>query len=382
MATIFYSTCGEGRGHATRVRALVERLRGEHEIVLFAFGDAFSLLATAYRGSEVRVEEIPGLRFGYGRRQQLSLARTAITVARYLASLGSLSGRLATCVASERPDLVVSDFEPALPSVARRLGVPVISIDHQHFLTTEELGKLPVGLRIHARLMAVIVSAYLHGQRETVVSSFHHLPLRKGVRNVTRVGTLLRPEVRAARVSDRGHLVAYFRRALPARVLDALASCGIETHVYGLPRRSSTGTMSFFEVSEAGFVADLASCRALVTTAGNQIVGEAMFLGKPVLALPEPGNFEQAINGHLLAESQCGVSVSPLSIEAEHVKAFLDRLEWFEANIRAQRVDGTEAALAALGRHLPRGLEERVGVARAPRRLPRMVAPAAVAGGV
>lgn len=36
MARVFVSLAGEGRGHATRVRALVEMLRGRHEVVLFA----------------------------------------------------------------------------------------------------------------------------------------------------------------------------------------------------------------------------------------------------------------------------------------------------------------------------------------------------------
>jgi len=60
MAKIFVSLAGEGRGHATRVRALVERLRGPHEVVLFASHVAHQLLAAAYRGQpHVTVRRIP-----------------------------------------------------------------------------------------------------------------------------------------------------------------------------------------------------------------------------------------------------------------------------------------------------------------------------------
>ena len=36
MATIFYGLSGEGRGHATRARTIVEGLRKRHKVVVFA----------------------------------------------------------------------------------------------------------------------------------------------------------------------------------------------------------------------------------------------------------------------------------------------------------------------------------------------------------
>ncbi|MCL4190878.1 MAG: hypothetical protein KJZ87_03965 [Thermoguttaceae bacterium] len=44
MARIFYNLAGEGRGHAARVRALVERFKHRHEIAIFTSDDAFDFL--------------------------------------------------------------------------------------------------------------------------------------------------------------------------------------------------------------------------------------------------------------------------------------------------------------------------------------------------
>ena len=63
MATIVYSLAGEGRGHATRVRTIVELLRAEHRFVIFAPGDAYDMLAPLYAGSDVGVIRLPGLHF-------------------------------------------------------------------------------------------------------------------------------------------------------------------------------------------------------------------------------------------------------------------------------------------------------------------------------
>ena len=81
MATIFYSLAGEGRGHATRVRTIVEQLRSEHRFVIFAPGDAFDMLAPLYAESDVVVQRIEGLRFAYGADNSVSPARTALLLA-------------------------------------------------------------------------------------------------------------------------------------------------------------------------------------------------------------------------------------------------------------------------------------------------------------
>ena len=55
MATIFYSLSGEGRGHATRVRAVVEELRKRHRVVIYAPGHAYELLLPVYEGTDVDI---------------------------------------------------------------------------------------------------------------------------------------------------------------------------------------------------------------------------------------------------------------------------------------------------------------------------------------
>ncbi|MEW6336324.1 MAG: glycosyltransferase family protein [Acidobacteriota bacterium] len=353
MARIFYSLSGEGRGHATRVRTVVEMLRPEHEVTVFASGDALEILSRAYRDAGVEVVAIPGLRFGYSRWGRLALARTALQFLPFLRDFESLVGSLASRIRSDRPDLVITDFEPALPRAARRCGVPFISLNHQHFLLAEDFGEFPLRLRAATALMGLVVSGYYRGQRETVVSSFHHLPLRRGVKGVRQIGTLLRPEVLNASARTGEHLVAYLRRSAPDSALAALNECGRDVHVYGLGERPAGRRLVFRAVDEPTFVADLAGAAALVATAGNQVVGEAIHLGKPVLAMPEIGNAEQEINAHLLALSGCGTWVRLDRLRSEHLRGFLGSLDHYRRRVNATAVDGNLAAFAAVVRNLP-----------------------------
>lgn len=353
MAKIFFSLSGEGRGHATRVRALAEHLRQDHEISLFTPGEAWSFLAPIYASTEVRVRRIPGLRFHYNRNRRLDFLATGREAARYAAKSGMLVATLTRILEREQPDLVISDFEPALPRAARRCGIPFLSVNHQHFLTTYDLSCLPRALRWHAAYMGWVVKGYYSGQQESVVSSFYFPPLRPGMKGVTQVGVMLRPEVLQATACRGRHLVAYWRRFAGQNVLDALKASGREVRVYGLGDRPSEGNLRFHAIHETRFVEDLATCDALISTAGNQLVGEALYFNKPVLALPEARNFEQSINGYFLKASGAGETLGLEQLTGSDVRRFLDRLEDYRACIDSERMNGLPPTLDVIHRHLP-----------------------------
>lgn len=352
MARICYGVAGEGRGHATRVRTMVEMLRRQHAVTIFAPHDAFDLLHEAYRGSEVEVLRIPGLRHGYGRGGRLSLPVTAAAALPFLLRLPVLLAPITRALEARQPDLVITDFEPLLPRASRRLGIPFVSLDHQRFLVDCDLSSLPPRLYRAARFMSWFVRAFYNGQELTVVSSFFSLPLRRSARRVVQVGVLLRPEVERATVTQGEHLVAYLRRGAPVQLLEVLRACGREVRVYGAGVKAAADKLRFLPINEAGFIADLASATALVTTAGNQVVGEAVALGKPVLALPEAGNMEQEINGHFVQSCGAGMAVTFEKLRPTHVGEFLERLGEFRVGLSRLPGKGNEAALAAVERQL------------------------------
>jgi uncharacterized protein (TIGR00661 family) len=171
---------------------------------------------------------------------------------------------------------------------------------------------------------------------------------------VTFVGSMLRRPLLEATVERGGHLLAYCRRAMPANVLEALRESPLEVRVYGLGARPDDGPLRFRPISEQGFVDDLASARAVVATAGNQLLGEVLFLGKPVLALPEAGQQEQRLNCQFLERLGGGEWVAPQRLDGARLRQFLDRADGLSARIDRGFARGNEAALAAIERQLQR----------------------------
>lgn len=352
MARIQLSMSGEGRGHATRVRAVVEALKPEHEITIHAAGDAHDLLAPLYEGTDVAVRRIEGLRFSYTSSRRVDVWRTAWAAGTFLRGMREKVARLARAMESDRPDLVIADFEPLLPRAAKSLGIPFLSLTHQHFLLTYDLRSLPLWLRMHTLYMRGVVAAYYQGQRESVVSSFYFPPLRPGVRGVTQVGVMLRAGIRNNRPADDGHLLVYLRRFAGKGLLTALETTRRPVKVYGLGAHPPHRNLVFREIDESRFLSDLATCSALISTAGNQLVGEALYWRKPVLALPEAGNYEQFINAHFLRQSGGGDWCPLERVDQDVLSLFLRRLGTFRKNIDPERLDGLPATLGVIERFL------------------------------
>lgn len=141
---------------------------------------------------------------------------------------------------------------------------------------------------------------------------------------------------------------------MPRHVLDVLKTCGREVRVYGLGERPRDGDLVFRAIDERGFLADLGTAECLVSTAGNQVVGEALYLGKPVLAMPEPGNDEQRLNGHFLKASGEGDSLPMGELTPARLGTFLGSLDLYRARIQPSRHHGNPAALDAIRRTLAR----------------------------
>lgn len=354
MATLFYSMAGEGRGHAVRARVIVEQLRKRHRIVLYASRDAYHFLAPKYAASEdnVAVREISGLHFSYSSDGRLDLAKTAWAGTGFLRKLTGIVSRLSDDIRREKPALAITDFEPSLPRAAARCGLPFISLNHQHFLVISDLTSMPAWLQRHAFLMSMVVRGFYSGQRETVVSSFHNPPLRKAWTRARQIGVLLRDDVRRAKTENRGHVMAYFRKFASKPILNALRKCRRGVTVFGLGEHEACGNIVFRDGGEPEFLESLATCEALVTTAGNQLVGEALYLGKPVFALPESGNYEQYMNAHYLKESGGGVWSDMDYVNPDELRTFLDNSATYAQRTSNSAVDGTYEAINIIEKQL------------------------------
>lgn len=352
MATVFYGLAGEGRGHAMRARTVIEHLRKRgHRVVIYTFGQALEVLEPLYDGTDVEINAVPGLRWGYiGKR--VSFTKTTLQALPLLVQIPFYAHTIAKRMREERVDLVLSDFEPITIHAAKRAKVPLWSLDHQRFLQVCNLGKLPrfEAFRVWCMRTAIRI---VYGKPDRMFVSGFYLPeLNTPDPRVERVGILMRDVVLNAKPSKGEHLLAYMRRDCPEHFIDMLARCGREVRLYGLGKHERRGSIVFEEIDTERFIADLASCAGLICTAGNQLIGEAMYLSKAVLALPEASNSEQQMNAHLLRMSGAGMVVDFDSVKPSDFETFIARAETMGRRIDPQSVAANETVLTAIDAQL------------------------------
>jgi uncharacterized protein (TIGR00661 family) len=301
----------------------------------------------------VQLMAIPSLHFRYYENGKLSYVKSCCSAIPFLARLRRYLGELCKTVDEFNPHLAIVDFEPLLPRVTRQLGITTLSLDHQHFLAALDFATLPWNLRLRAQFLQPSVRLFCPWADAHLVSSFYRFPQRSGTFGYRQVGVLIREELGqlASQVED--HLVVYLRRQHAGPWLKYLDRLAIPCAVYGLDQEGVAGNLHFKQIGSREFLRDLVTCRCLISTAGNQLIGEALAVGKPVLAIPEQGNFEQQINGHFLQASGLGECCPPARVSPRELQGFLDRLPMYRQRIGTQVRPGNEAVMQQIKQMIP-----------------------------
>ena len=130
----------------------------------------------------------------------------------------------------------------------------------------------------------------------------------------------------------------------------ALAATGLPCRVYGFRRDLTAdvteGRLTYRPFSESAFVDDLRTARAVVAGGSFTLMGEALHLGKPLLAIPVGEQFEQIVNARYL--ELLGYGGYAPAATAGALAAFLERLPEHEPALAGYPRAGNEELLSAL----------------------------------
>jgi uncharacterized protein (TIGR00661 family) len=346
---ILYGVVGEGMGHATRSRVILDELVRDHEVHIVVSGRAREYLARHF----ANVHRIWGLTINYGGNRVRNL-RTVFQNLR--GAVGGWPANMAAYfnVFSEfRPDVVISDFESFSYLFGKVLRIPVITLDNIQIISRcEHDPTLLAGYEPDFDLVRSIVEAKLPGCFHYLITTFFFPPVRR--ERTTLTPPVLRREILEVRSEPGEHLLVYqtatTNRALP----EVLKRIGLPTRIYGLRRDLkedlSDGNLSYRPFSEVRFIEDLRTARAVVAGGGFTLMSEAVYLHKPLLSVPVQGQFEQVLNALYLQRLGYGGYSATLSERA--LVDFLGSLRSCQQALESYEQDGNQATLAALRQQL------------------------------
>ena len=305
-------------GHGGRSIALIERLVSlGHQVTTFTFADAFQLLIR----SGYRPHRIAGLQFGLTPGGGISALRSSQNFVRYQCCRRQSLDMIRQLALLERPDLFITDFEPLTAVAARSLRIPCVSVDNQHRFCHPLGPDFPVHLRVYGRMTGEFVRRWIHKPCRCIVAVFHPCPPSQ---HYCRVEALLRDRIARLEPTEGKQILLYGRGRIGQRM--ALAASRVPEHflAYGFEGVSSPN-IEYKQTSYEEFVRDLASCRAVVCSAGHQLIGEARYFGKPLLVVPIPRQYEQEVNARYARKQGIGDYCPIGNLTGEVIQLLLKR---------------------------------------------------------
>ncbi len=338
---VLYGVVGEGMGHAMRSRVVLDHLLEQgHEIEIMGSGRAQEYLAKRFSG----VHRIHGLHMIY---EENRVRRGKTLWSNVLSGATGTPKNIAAyfeLIKDFRPEMVISDFESWTYLYAKAHRLPIVSIDNMQIINRCTHGPEIVGDDDATfQITRAFVKGKLPNCDQYLITSFFRPPVRK--ERTRLVPPILRPEVIAAKTSSGEHLLVYQTGEGSETLAATLAKTGLECRIYGMRRNITEeqveGNLRFQPFSEDGFIADLASCKGVVAGGGFTLMGEAVYMHKPMLAVPLGRQFEQVLNGRYLAREGYGATTPSLE-DPRHVTEFVTNLPRYQEKLDAYHQVGND----------------------------------------
>jgi len=350
---ILYGVVGEGMGPAMRSRVILEHLVAQgHELEIMASGRATDFLGKRFDG----VKRIHGFHMIYeenrvrrGKTLWSNVLSGAIGTPKNIAAYFDV-------VRDFKPTLVISDFESWAYLYAKAHRLPILSIDNMQIINRCTHPKeIILGHEAEFQVTKAFVKSKLPFCDHYFITTFFRPEIRKP--DTSLYPPILRPEILAANLRKGEHLLVYQTAEGNDSLSDTLARTGLECRIYGMRRdlkeEQVEGTLRYRPFSEAGFIDDLASARGVIAGGGFTLMGEAVYLRKPMLAVPLGLQFEQVMNARYLEREGYGRAAMALD-DPSVVRAFVDAIPACEEKLAGYTQDGNTQILAALDGFLDR----------------------------
>lgn len=349
---ILYGVVGEGMGHAIRSRVIVQRLLDDgHEVEIVASSRAYSYLAERFEG----VTEIWGLSMVM-EDNRVQKWKTALEFIRGAA--GGWPDNLKAMWEMTRefgPEVVVTDFETWAAMYGHDHQIPVICLDNiQAVRRLDHDPEILGGKEAEWALAKSVIKAKILTADLYLITSFFEAPIARKKTQI--VPPILRDMILEATPTRGDHVLVYQTASSFPDLPGVLASFPeIEFRMYGRwepEGRLEAANLTYRAFSEQGFVDDLASCAGVIASAGFTLISEALHLGKPYLATPVDGQFEQTMNARYI--EHLGYGIEAESFDRDVVAGFLDHLDRYAGNLKAYPRTGNEPVFEALTAALDR----------------------------
>ncbi len=349
MATILYGLAGEGMGHATRSKVVIQHLIDKgHDVHVVASNRAYDFLLKHFNNTT----KIPGLRLKYEENRVKKAGSLLENIKHEKGENATKAVKIVkNIIKKEKSDLIITDYEPTVAHLAGMMNlkavmgvkkIPLISIDNMHIISN---CKIEVPKKYHNDYLIVKYGNDLivppQNVQSYLVTTFFYPKIKR--KKTKLIPSLIRNEILETKPVDNPYVLVYQTSKSYTAMFDLLKKFNREKFIiYGFNVSKRDKNLTFKKFSEKGFIEDLAGCKAAITNGGFTMMSEAVFLHKPVLSIPVKNHFEQICNALHLDKEGYGEFHEELDRNA--LGGFLYSVQDYKENlVRYKQKDNSES---------------------------------------
>ncbi len=348
MARILYGIHGTGHGHAMRGLTIARQL-GQHEFLFVANDDAVKILQP-----EFKVHKLPNLGTvfkNYKVDMPATIARAIPTLLqreKYILETQRL-------IEEFKPDVCMTDLEYFVPRAAERMGLPCLTLDHQHVITCCD-HELPWNMLFDYFVQNLTPKYLFRPTEQNLIVSFYAPPVRKEY-TARVVPPILRDRVRQAKPRDDGHVVVYQSNSTHRALVDFLRTSTERTcYVFGYQdHEGQEGNVIFKKKSEEVFLELLEGASYVVQGGGHTLMTESLYLGKPIFTLPIMAMIEQRFNALYIEKLAYGMQANMLHLHKNSLQYFEEKLPYYQRNILKHNFCGNDLVFSLVNDFITTG---------------------------
>jgi len=323
---ILYGVAGVGFGHSSRALVIAKYLEDKgHRVRIVTYGDGYKVLRKKFDCFKVN-----GLNLVF----KGGVLRKRQTLTQNIQNFPKNAWRwkkFHRLMKEFKPDLCISDMEPLVPILSFWYRLPLISMDNQHRLTNLQID-VPKKYIKDFLIAKETVNAFVRRADKFIVASFANASLKN--KETVIVPPIIRIGVQKLKPKYGKKILVYLSKS-DKKILNELKNINEEFVVYGFDIKKKKDNLEF--KTRETFLQDLGGCKCVIGTAGFSLMGEAIYLDKPYLAIPLKGQFEQVLNALFLKKAGFGDYTEEL-IEKD-VVYFLHKLEDYKKKLKRYHPD-------------------------------------------
>jgi len=293
MARILYGLCGEGLGHASRSKILINHLKKKgHNVRIVAGGKAFVFLSKEFK----HVERVESPRFEYKGNQVRLLYSCLKMLYTTIAKTPKSFKKVKKIIKEFKPEMIIT-FREIIPWL----------------------------------ILFIALKVSMFGADKYLIYDFSDKQVNNS--RVLFLKPLIQEGIQKQQPKIGEHIFVYQTSISTEFICEILKQFDETFIVYGFNKNHVDGNIIFKTFNDDEFYTDIATCKAIITNGGFTVISEALYLKKPVLSLPIRHQFEQVLNGQFV--QNLGFGEYHLEFNEEKLRKFLAKLDEYRDNLQS-----------------------------------------------